>query len=66
MSEATPCLQIMRAECDAYRARGEIHDARVVEKLMMKIQRRLGDHQDAIDDLDFDSARMPLDPPCGR
>lgn len=63
MSDATPCLKIMRAERDAYRERGEIHDARVVERLMMKIQRRIGDRQDAIDDLDFDSARMPLDGP---
>lgn len=60
MSLATPCLQIMREERDKYRERGEIHDARVVERLMMKIQRWLGDHQDTVDDLEFDSARMPL------
>lgn len=63
MSTATDCLAVLREYRDQLHQLGEVAGKRWVERCIARLQRRIGDREDAITDLEIDSARMPLDGP---
>ncbi|MES2959822.1 MAG: hypothetical protein V4792_16655 [Pseudomonadota bacterium] len=64
MSEATPCIQVLRKLRRKLAAQGDLVGIRYMNRGIAALRRELGDRHDLISELEIESARMPLDPPA--